>query len=70
MLVSHQWKQSRVEEHVTLGYIHGADQLSQIRTIVQRDVCPRLENVTLQHAVQIHGQQLHALRQNQLCTGR
>lgn len=61
-----QRQQAGVEEHVRLGHVHAADELPQVGPVVQRDVGSRQQHVALQHTVQVDGQQLHALWEDQL----
>lgn len=65
---SHQRHQARIEEDVCLCHVHAADELPQVRSVIQRHVGSWQQHVALQHTVQIHRQQLHALGQDQLNT--
>lgn len=63
---SHQRKEPRIEEHIGLSHIHAGNQLSDIGTVISSDFCSRLQDITLQHTVQVNWEQLHALREDQL----
>ena len=67
---AHQGQQAGVEEDVALRDVHATEELTEVGAVVQRHVGRRQQHVALQHAVQVHRQQLHALWQDQLEGGR
>lgn len=55
-----------IEEDIGLSHVHGGDQLPGVGTVINSDFSSRLQDLTLQYAVQINREELHALRKDQL----
>lgn len=62
----YQRQEPGIEEDIGLSHIHGGDKLANVGAVVSGDQGTRLQDITLQHTIQIHGQQLHTLRQDKL----
>ena len=63
---THKWQKLGIEKQLCVGYPHGHDQLSVVRSLVSWNFWPANEHAALQQTVHVHWQHLHCVRKNEL----